>query len=237
MRLGIYSVLLVTLLQLLWVAAESNGWESAGPWHRRALKVSVGFPVQCASYTLVRTTGDVPPNYPERSRWLPGLHISPVLIVLDIFAAVAAFFGFRWLLRFEAGRVICIGFVLGLVAGMLDSISTIPSWRPFSVWIVAPLLILGLPASVCFLTRRSRSVWLPFLMLTVAVLVLPWMAARLEYFRPDFGFSFSATFSTEWNPSAKEMLLLPLVCAAVLCIPVFLMRCFVPIFRKHEAVV
>jgi hypothetical protein len=236
MRYSIYSILLVILLQLLWVAAESNGWESSGSWHRRALKVSAGFPVRCASYTLVHTTGDVPPNYPERSQWLPGLHLAPVMAVLDALAAVAAFFGFRWFLRFEAGRIVCVGFVLGLVAGVLDSLSTIQSWRPFSVWIVAPLLILGLPAIVCFLTRHSRSVWLPLLALAVAVLVMPWMAARLEYFRPDYGFSFAASFSITWSPSAEEMLFLPLAAIAVLSIPVLLMRWFIPLFRKYEAV-
>jgi hypothetical protein len=230
--------MLMILLQLLWVAAESYGWESPGQWHRGALKVSVGFPVQCASYTVIRTTGDLPSweNYPGRSQWLPGVHVSLVWGVLDILAAVTAFLSFRWLLRFEIGRVACAGLVLGLVAGVLDCLGTIPSWRPASVWLVAPLLILGLPATVCFLTRCSRSVWLPLLMLAVAVFVMPWMAERLEYFRPDYGFSFTAKSFTIWSPSADRMLFEPLVFTAVLCVPVLLMRWLLLAFRKHGAV-
>jgi hypothetical protein len=238
MRQNLYAILLVTLLQLLWVAAESNGWESPGQWHRRALKISVGFPVRCASYTAIHTTGDLPAwtNYPERSQWLPGLRVSRVLWPLDALAAVAAFFGFRWLLRFEAGRAASMGFVLGLVAGVLDSFSTIASWRPISVWVIAPLMLVGLPVTVCFLTRRARSVWLPLLMLAVAVLVMPWMASRLEHFRADHGFSFAAGDSSVWSPSVTEMVFMPLVCIAVLSIPVLLIRRFLPVFWKHEAV-
>ena len=238
MRHIIHAILLVALLQLLWVAAESNGWESPGNWKVRALKVSAGFPVRCTSYTAVRTLGSSPQpqNYPERSQWLPGLRVSIIWLVVDGLVALAAFVGFRWLLRFEAGRAASAGFVLGLVAGVLDNFSTIEAWRPVSVWIVAPLLILGLPGIVCFLTRHSRSIWLPLLMLTVAVLVMPWMAARLEFFRPDYGFSFAARISTPWSPSAGEMLLLPLAAAGVLSIPVLLMRWFIPLFRKYEAV-
>lgn len=151
MRHIIHAILLVALLQLLWVVAESNGAESPGSWHIRTLKVFVGFPVRCASYSFVRTTGDMQPsaNYTKWSDdWLPGFRASPVLVAIDAFAAVAAFVGFRWLLRFEVGRVVCAGFVMGLIAGVLDSFGTIASWRPVSVWIIAPLLIVGLPATV-----------------------------------------------------------------------------------------
>jgi hypothetical protein len=198
MRQNLHAILLVVLLQLPWVAAESNGWESPGQWHRRALKVSVGFPVHCLSYTVVRTTGDLASwvNYPERSQWLPGFRVSRLFWTLDAFAAVAAFFGFRWSLRFEAGRAVGTGFVLGLAAGVLSCLSTISSWRPVSVWIIAPLMIVGLPFAVCYLTRPARSVWLPLLMLAVSLFVMPWMSGRLEHFRADHGFSFAANDST-----------------------------------------
>ena len=239
MNANLHALLLVALLQLPWVAAESNGWESPGQWERRALKVSVGFPVQCVSYTAIRTKGDFPArqNYPERSRWMPGLHVSRVFWTVDIIVAVGAFFGFRYLLRYEAGRAVIAGFVLGLAAGVLDFLSTIESLRPVSVWIIAPLLLAGLPLAVCYLTRRARSFWLPLLPLIVAILVMPWMGGRLEQFRAENGFSFDARDSTIWSPSVEEMVLLPLAFAAVLSIPVLLIRRFVPAFCQHETVV
>lgn len=234
---NLYAILLVVLLQLPWVAAESNGWESS-QWERRALKVSVGFPVQCLSYTIVRTRGDLPAweNYPERSRWSPGIRVSPMFWTLDVCAAIGAFFGFRWLLRYEAGRTASTGSVLGLVTGILNSLSTIESWRPASIWIIAPLMLAGLPLAVCYLTRRVRSLWPPLSMLTVALLVMPWMSGRLEHFRPDHGFSFDAKAFSVWSPSVEEMVFLPLICAAALSIPVLLIRRFVPAFRQHENV-
>ncbi len=236
MRENVYAVLLVALLQLLWVAAESNGWESPGHWDRVALKVSVGFPMCCASYTAVRTTGELPArvNYPERSQWLPGFRVSWNFLALDVFAAAAAFFGFRWLLRSEAGRAASVGFVLGLVAGAMGSLSTVASLRPTSVWIVAPLMLVGLPLTVCYLTRRADSVWLPLLMLTVTLFVMPWMSGRLDHFKADRGFSFAAKYFTAWSPSLEDMVFIPLVCVVILCIPVLLMRRFVAAFRKPE---
>lgn len=245
MRQNLYAVLLVVLFQLPWVTSESNGWKSPGKWHRSALKISVGFPVHCASYTVIHTTGDLPvwTNYPDRSQWLPGLRVLPVFWSLDALGAFAAFIGFRWMLRFEAGRAASMGFVLGLVAGVLGSFSTIASWLPVSVWFIAPLMLVGLPATVCFLTRRSRSVWLPLLMLAVAAFVMPWMASRLELFsrrfklfRTDHGFSFAAYTSSMWRPSVEEMVFMPLVCIAVLSIPILLIRRYAPVFWKHEAV-
>jgi hypothetical protein len=228
---------LVVLLQLLWVAAESNGWESTGQWKRRALKVSVGFPMQCVSYTVVRTKGNLPAwvNYPDRNQWLPGLRVSSVFWPLDVLVAVGAYFGFRYVLRYEVGRSISAGFVLGLVAGVLACFTTIESWRPASVWVIAPLMLAGLPLTVCFLTRRARPLWLPLLMLAVALLVMPWMSGRLEHFKADHGFSFDAKSSTIWSPSFEEMVYLPLVCFAVLSVPVLLIRRFVPIFRHYAS--
>lgn len=238
MRRNIYAGLLVVLFQLLWVAAESEGWKSPGNWDRRALKVSVGFPVPCASYTAVRTTGDMPSwqNYPDRSQWLPGHRVSGVPLALDALAVVAAFFGFRCLLRYQAGRAASAGFALGIVFGVMGSLLAMVSWSPASEWIIALLFLMGLPTAICYLTRHARSVWLPLLMLAVAVLVMPWMSARVEYFRADHGFSFAAEGSTIWSPSLEDMLFVPLMCVAVLSVLVLLIRRFVPVFRKHETV-
>ena len=236
MRQNIQAVLLVALLQLLWVAAEASGWQFSETVHRQALKVSVGFPVSCASYTAVHTTGDVPPweNYPERTQWLPGIRVSVVYGILDALVVVAAFLGFRWLLRFDLGRAACIGFVLGFVGGVLASFTTIASWRPTSTWILTPLVLIGIPTSICFMTRRVRSDWQAFLMLAVAFLVMPWASERVAFFQADHGFSFLADSYSRWSPSIEQMVFFPFLCIVVLSILVLLLRRFVPFFRKHE---
>jgi hypothetical protein len=229
MRQNVHAILLVVMLQLLTVETAYNGWGSRGHWERHAMKISVGFPVNCMSYTFVRVTGDLPNwvNYPDRNEWLSGFRVSSVFCALDALYALAAFFGFRWLLFYKAGRTISLGLVLGFFAGVIENFGEIESWQPMSGLIIAPLFLAGLPMIVCLFTRAFRSVWSSLLMLTVALFVMPWVCLRAEHFR---GYH----VVNSWDEILLDMLLMPLGCIVILIIPVLVVRRFVPFCRRHE---
>jgi len=232
MRQNVYAILLVAMLQLLTFETAYNSWGSRGQWERHAIKVSLGFPVNCISYTSSRVTGNLPEwlNYPDRNKWLPGFRVSPVFFALDALYAVAAFFGFRWLLFYKVGRIISLGLVLGLFAGVIMNFDNIDSWQPISGLITVPLLLAGLPITVCYLTRRSRSVWSPVRMLSVALFVMPWVCFRAELALPKYFRGYSVP-----DEVLLDTLFLPLVFIAILIIPVLVVRRFVPFCRSHEA--
>ena len=73
-------------------------------------------------------------------------------------------------------------------------------------------------------------------MLAFAAFVLSWTAAWFDQFKPENGFSFHASVSSEWSLSFVRMVLEPLTFCGILFVPVLLMRRFVPVFRRYESV-
>jgi hypothetical protein len=232
MRQYVYAFLLVALLEALSLVASANGWTSPGKWGRTALKVSVGFPIGCMSYTEVHTTGDMPSwqNYPERGDWLSGFRIFPLFLILDLLVAAAAFFGFHWLVRYEAGRTASLGFILGSAIGIVASVSQPTRWTIALIWLI------GVPTLVCLFTRRARSVWLSILFLAVAALTGPWAYICTERFRPQNGFSFAATSFTQLHASWTDMLFMPAVVTVSVGMLVPLIRRHISYFRRFEPV-
>jgi len=87
------------------------------------------------------------------------------------------------------------------------------------------IVLCGIPAIVCAMTRHARSAWPPVLVLAVAILIAPWVTwfwigSGRQSFHPVLGLP-------SWEP---------LVLGAIMLIPVLLMRRFVPAFRSHEDV-
>jgi len=226
----IYALLLAVLFQLLWVVAAGNGWSSPGDWERRAIKVSAGFPVQFVAYTVTRTTGNLPPsmNYPDRSDWQPGVHISWFGCVIDLLTTIVLFIGIRYILRYPMGSALGIGYVMGLLVGGMFGVADIPAWRTWSVWLVLPLLLLGLPIAACYASRKARSAVTLLVILTTALPVGAWIAARIAFFRPDHEFSLNAESFTRWDPSFHEIILIPFAGAMVLFLMSLAIRHLVP---------
>ena len=149
--------------------------------------------------------------------------------------ATAAFFGFGWMLGRKSGRRVCAGIVVGAVAGIVASLSVVSALRPLLDWIGLPILLVGLSTSACFFSRGSRSVWQAMLVLVTTAFVMVWVARRVDQFKPESGFSFTAEDSTVWSFSFVEMVLTPLGFCVMLFAPVMLMRKYVPAFQKHES--
>jgi hypothetical protein len=155
-------------------------------------------------------------NYPDRASWIPGLRISGIYCLLDVIVAILFFFGIRRMIRLPIVRGAGSGYVLGLMIGVIASLASTSTWRSWPFWIVCPMVLLGLPAAACYVTRHSRSVLQLFVALTVSLPVASWTEYQMAFFRSDHGFSFAATAFTTWNPKFRNVVLYPLVLSMVL---------------------
>jgi hypothetical protein len=89
---------------------------------------------------------------------------------------------------------------------------------------LAVVLLGGIPASVCALTRQARSAWTAILVLAAAMLVAPWVDMCLDWYMAGDIFL----------PSIDSLVWEPMALGAILVVPVLLMRHFVPAFRCRE---
>jgi hypothetical protein len=242
MRQNVHAILLVLLIELLWVRIDTNGWYSPGQWQRSATRISAGFPVPAVSFTVHRTTGNMPPwtNYPERSEWRPGLRMFPLSQVAVGVSAVAVFFGIRWLLRFDTARTVFEGIVVGVAFGILTSLATRPPTRTEAddpvTWLNGVWTFIALPSAICFLARRASSWRQPLLLLAVIVAVFPWASLWCDQFKAAYRHAGGATSRRILEPSLEDMVIAPLMVGCMVLGLVFLMRRFVPVFRRHEPV-
>lgn len=241
MSQNIYAFLLVLLIELLWVRIDTYGPYSPGQWQLSATRVSAGFPLRAVSFTVHRTTGNIPPwtNYPERSEWRPGFRVFPVSQVVVGFSAVALFFGIRWLLRFDAARSISVGIVVGIVFGILTSLATRPPTRTHGddpvTWLNGVWTLVALPAAICFLARHARSWRQPLLFLAAAVVVFPWASLWCDQFKSAYRHTLGSTSRMTLAPSLEQMFIEPLMVGCMVLVSVFLMRRFLPFFRPYAA--
>jgi hypothetical protein len=127
---------------------------------------------------------------------------------------------------------------LGIALGVVSSLGKSLPHASFFHWngtllfrCVAAILVLGgIPATVCAMTRRARSAWLPVAVLMTAMLIAPWVdfeADRLEANR------FGPRDVIMRASDSDSMLWEPLVLAGILVIPTILMRRFVPAFHAE----
>ena len=127
--------------------------------------------------------------------------------------------------------------VLGIVVGVISSVGKDSPYYAFFRWdggllhraAGAMILLVGIPASVCALTRRARSVWLAILILVGAMLIAPWVDILADHFK-------AANSNRTFTPSLDGTVWEPIILAIVMMIPMLLMRHFVPFFRRHETV-
>ena len=128
------------------------------------------------------------------------------------------------------GKILVLGFVVGVVSGLGKTLPHAGFFRwngsPLIRCIGAIILLGGIPASVCVLTRRARSAWVTVLILVGAMLIAPWVDIWSDRFKTGRYFTRSLD-SMVWEP---------LVLAAIMVIPLLLMRRFIPAFKHHEAV-
>ena len=125
-------------------------------------------------------------------------------------------------------------FVLGLFMGVVSNLGKTLPYAAFFRWngsltvrVVGVMIVLcGIPAIVCAMTRHARSAWPPVLVLAVAILIAPWVDMVLDWFRIGRVFIRSLD-SLVWEP---------LGLGAIMFVPVLLMRRYVPAFRSHEDV-
>jgi hypothetical protein len=233
----IQAVLLVVLLEVLWVGLDSESAYSPDEWRWVATKLSLGFPMRCASLTTVENIGHPPFTYPEGDPWGPGVRISWGRCVVDLVAAVVSVIVFARLLRYEAGRMAVLSCFWGVVAGLMISLGTHATGeRTLLTWVSVAFILVGLPAMVCFHTRRVSSVWIAIAFLAVSMAVMPWAYRWCDQFKTEHRFTLAHHSKTTLKPSVQEMVVVPVVCGAVLVIPVLLIRRFVPGLRKHESI-
>jgi hypothetical protein len=127
--------------------------------------------------------------------------------------------------------------VLGFAVGVISSLGKTSPHAAFFRWngsllircVGATILLVGIPASVCALTRRMRSSWLAVVILAGAMLIAPWVDMWSDHFK-------AANSGRVFTPSLDGTVWEPLILAAIMVIPMLLMRRFVPVFRRHEAV-
>lgn len=123
---------------------------------------------------------------------------------------------------------------LGLFMAGLSNVGKSLPYAAFFRWggsltvrlVGAVIILAGIPAIVCVLTRHARSAWAAVLILAAAILIAPWADMCLDWYRVGQVFMRSLD-SLVWEP---------LVLGVVMLVPVLLMRRFVPAFRCHESV-
>lgn len=123
---------------------------------------------------------------------------------------------------------------LGLFMAGLSNVGKSLPYAAFFRWggsltvrlIGAVIILAGIPAIVCVLTRHARSAWAAVLILAAAILIAPWADMCLDWYRVGQVFM----------RSLDSLVLEPLVLGVVMLVPVLLMRHFVPAFRCHENV-
>jgi len=241
MQRNIQAVLLVWRVELLWVRIDSNGWYSPGQWERSATRVSAGFPIRAVAFTVHRTTGNMRPdiNYPERSEWRPGLRLFPLSQIVVGLSAVVLFFGIRWLLRFDTVRTVSVGIVIGVAFGILTSLTTRPPTRTEGddpvTWLNGVWTFIVLPVAICVLARHARSWRQPLWLLAGTVVVFPWASLWCDQFKSAYQYSTGASSRRILEPSLEQMVIVPLMVGCMVLVLVFLLRWFVPAFRRLEA--
>ena len=132
------------------------------------------------------------------------------------------------------GKIFVLGFAVGVISSLGKSSPDAAFFRWNGSLLIrcagAAILFVGIPASVCALTRRSHSAWLAVSILTGTMLIAPWIDMWLDHFK-------AANSGRAFTPSLDGTVGEPLILAAVLMIPLFLMRWFIPAFKCHEVVV
>jgi hypothetical protein len=232
-------IVFIALLQLLWTTANACSW-STRQRHCHAIKISMGFPVNCVSYTLVRDNGKVPiswaENYPELNQYLPGIKILPVFLILDAIIAFAFFIGLCRLFRKNMYHAAVTGLSLGVMAYAIAIICTVSVLHPFSDGIFASFLLVVIPSTICIVTRRVRSVWQPLLILAIAVCVMTWIYYRCGHI--DFSFKATDSTSLPGRMTFDDMITVPLIIFGFLSLEIVIFRRFVSFFKfkKSDAV-
>jgi hypothetical protein len=131
------------------------------------------------------------------------------------------------------GKILVLGFAVGVISslGKTSPYAALFRWDGSLLirCVEAMVLLVGIPASVCALTRRTRSAWLAVLVLAGAMLIAPWADMWSDHFKAaNSGRVFTASLDgTAWEP---------LMLTAIMVIPMFLMRRFIPAFRRYAAV-
>jgi hypothetical protein len=126
---------------------------------------------------------------------------------------------------------------LGIVVGVISSVGKDSPYYAFFRWdgglllrgAGAMILLVGIPASVCALTRQARSAWLAILILVGAMLIAPWVDILADHFK-------AANSNRMFTPSVDGTVWEPIVLAIMMMIPMLLMRRFVPYLRHYETV-
>jgi hypothetical protein len=244
MRQTFHALLLVFIIELLWVRLDSFGAYSPGAWQYVDTSVCAGFPLRAVSFTFHQGVGNVPQfrsfPAPFMSAWtpVPGFTVYPSCQALAAFSAMVLFFGLRWLLNFELARRISHGVAVGVVFGILTSLATRASTRietgdPVN-WFNGFLTIIALPSAICFLSQRSRSWRYPLLLLVVIVAVFPWASFWCDQFKPQYRYVLGAGGRRILEPSI-DAILTSLFVGCMVGVFVFLIRRFLPIFKRYEA--
>jgi hypothetical protein len=245
MRQNCHALLLVLIIELLWVRLDSFGVYSPGQWQYADTRVSAGFPVRAVSFTFSEMADNLPHlmMLPESLEWtwtpVPGFTVYPLRQALAGFSALALFFGLRWLLKFELARGVSHGVTVGVVFGILTSLATRPSMRietgdPVN-WFHGFLTLIALPSAICVLSRRSKSWRYPVLLLVVIVAVFPWASFWCDQFKSRYRFVLGAHDRVILEPSV-DAILSSLFVGCMVGVLVFLMRRFLPNFKRYEAV-
>jgi prepilin signal peptidase PulO-like enzyme (type II secretory pathway) len=193
--------------------------------------------MRCASVTIVQNIGHPPFPDPEDNLWAPGVRISWGRCVVDLVAGIASVLVVARLLRYEAGRMVGLACFWGVVAGLMVSLGT-PATDECTLltWVGVAFISVGLPAMICFHTRRASSACIAIAFLAASVAVMPWAYRWCDQFKTEYRFTLAHHSKTTLKPSVEDMVVGPLVCGGVLVIPVLLMRRFVPGWRKQATI-
>jgi len=127
-------------------------------------------------------------------------------------------------------KVVILGSAIGVMSsvGKSSPYAAFFRWDVDRRWFVAIFLLLGIPAIICFLTRRTCSVWMPVLMLVGTLLLATWVDLYSDHFK-------AANHGRNFTLSLDDLVWEPLIVGIVLMIPMFLMRRFISFFRRYEA--
>lgn len=235
MRRTINAALCLLLIEVLWLSVERNEVNSPGQWKIMDTRISAGFPFQSISFTARQTSGDSQAalsTHPDDIRWWPGFWFSLLLLSLDFVAALAVFFGIRWLLEYQFARTIFLGLVMGVLFGVLINFGIRRLPRPGYIfedpisWLNGFSVFIALPTAICFFTRHAR--WQKSILLLLTTLaIFPWASFWCDQFRPDRQFI---------GPTIERMILEPLLIGCLVIPVIFLMRKFLSSFTKPAAV-
>ena len=222
---AILAFLLVMLVEVLWVGLDTERASKPVVWQWVATKVSVGFPVNCVSVTTLESRGKPLFVIGTDDPWAPGVRFLWGWCLVDLLAAVAVFLGMTRLLRHESGRLFIKAAVLGVVGGVLMSLgSSETGERNWLTWVSLAFLFAGLPALICFHTKRLAAEWGALSVLAVSLMVLPWASQWGDQFKTENRFTISHRSKTALAPTVQQMVVQPLACWVVLSIPLFVMR-------------